>query len=306
VVDVVTIASPFLTAEISALGAELQSLVDGEGRQFMTDADPAFWRGHAPVLFPIVGRLNNDRYQLDGVEYDMPKHGFARRSQFETVRPDGASVTFRLIDSEATRAIYPFAFALELAFALQGRILSMTATVINTGDKPMPASFGFHPAFAWPLPFGGSKEEHAIRFEHDEPGMLKEITSEGLIAAKQRPSPVVGNVLRLEDGLFSNDALVWDALHSQRLEYGVPGKPGLSIAFPDTSKLGIWMKPGARYVCVEPWAGIADPEDYSGEFRSKPGVFEVRPGANRAFRMSVTVSEPSAPDHRPETTNEKN
>lgn len=238
-VDVVTIASPFLTADISSLGAELQSLVDGEGRQLMTDANPAFWRGRAPVLFPIVGRLNNDRYRLDGVEYEMPKHGFARRSQFEAVRSNGESVTFRLVDSAATRAIYPFAFSLEMTFAVQDRTLAMTASVTNTGDAPLPASFGFHPAFAWPLPFGGTKEDHVMRFEHDEPGALKVITADGLIAADERNSPVVGHVLHLEDELFANDALVWDALASDRLDYGVPGKPGLSMAFPDTGKLGI-------------------------------------------------------------------
>lgn len=290
-VDVVTIASPFLSADISSLGAELQSLVDGEGRQLMTDADPAFWRGRAPVLFPIVGRLNNDRYRLDGVEYEMPKHGFARRSQFAIMRSDSASVTFRLEDSEATRAAYPFPFALEMAFAVQDRSLTMTAVVRNTGDAPLPASFGFHPAFAWPLPFGGGKEDHVIRFEHDESGTLREITPDGQIAAADRASPVMGNVLHLEDALFTNDALVWDGLASHRLDYGVPGKLGLSVAFPDTSKLGIWMKPGARYLCIEPWAGLADPEGFAGDFRSKPGVFEVAPGENRSFVMSVTVSE---------------
>jgi galactose mutarotase-like enzyme len=289
VVETVTIASNFLTAEITPHGAELLSLIDSEGRQFMTDADPAYWTGHAPVLFPIVGRVNNDRYRLDGVEYEMPKHGFARRSDFKVVQSDTDSVTFRLTDSEASRPHYPFAFALEMAFSVNERTLSMTATVRNTGDVSMPASFGFHPAFAWPLPYGGSKEEHLVRFEHDEPGALKEISPDGLIAAAQRVTPVAGNVLHLEDALFTNDALVWDELASRRLHYGVPGKPGLDISFPDTEKLGIWMKPGARYLCIEPWAGIADPEGYSGDFTEKPGIFEIASGGERRFRMAVTI-----------------
>lgn len=285
----VSIASESLTAKISPLGAELHALVDSEGRQFMTDADPAFWSGHAPVLFPIVGRLNHDRFRLDGVEYEMPKHGFARRSQFAVVESDAASVTFRLTDSETTRSHYPFAFALEMAFAVQGQTLSMTATVRNTGDVALPASFGFHPAFAWPLPYGGTKEEYQVQFEHDEPGVLKAISVDGLIAADERPTPVAGNILHLKDDLFTDDALVWDHLASRRVHYGVAGRPGLDVSFPDTKKLGIWMKPGARYLCIEPWAGIADPEGYDGDFRQKPGVFELAPGAERAFRMNVTV-----------------
>ncbi|CAN5219928.1 aldose 1-epimerase family protein [soil metagenome] len=285
----VKIVSNFLTAEISPDGAELRSLIDSEGRQFMTDADPAFWTGRAPVLFPIVGRVNHDRYRLDGAEYEMPKHGFARRSYFDVVKSDAGSVIFRLTDSDTTRVHYPFAFALEMAFAVEGRTLSMTATVRNTGDVALPASFGFHPAFAWPLPFGGAKEEHLVRFEHAEPGSLKEISPDGLIAAADRVSPVEGDVLHLKDTLFTNDALVWDRLKSQRLHYGVDGKPGLSVTFPDTDKLGIWMKPGARYLCIEPWAGIADPEGYAGDFREKPGVFEMAPGDERVFRMVVEV-----------------
>ncbi|WP_293881650.1 aldose 1-epimerase family protein [Sphingomonas sp.] len=285
----VKIVSNFLTAEIAPHGAELRSLVDSEGRQLMTDADPAYWTGHAPVLFPIVGRVNNDRYRQDGVEYEIPKHGFARRSHFEIVESHPASVLFRLTDSPATRPHYPFAFALEMRFMLHERTLSMTATVRNTGSVPMLASFGFHPAFAWPLPFGGTKEDHVVRFEHKEPGALKEISRDGLIAAEERATPVVGDTIALKDSLFSRDALVWDTLHSRALRYGVPGQPGLSIAFPDTDRLGLWMKPGARYLCIEPWAGIADPEHYDGEFRAKPGVFEVAPGDERSFRMTVTV-----------------
>jgi galactose mutarotase-like enzyme len=289
VVEPVTIASDFLTAQINPFGAELNSLRDSEGRQLMTDADPAFWTGHAPVLFPIVGRVNNDRYRLDGVEYELPKHGFARRSQFDVVQSDTASATFRLTDSDVTRPHYPFAFALEMAFALNEWTLSITATVRNTGDISMPASFGFHPAFAWPLPYGGSKEEHQVQFEHDEPGALKEITPDGLIATAERATLVEGNVLQLKDALFTNDALVWDGLASRRVHYGVPGKPGLSVAFPDMDKLGIWMKPGAHFVCIEPWAGIADPEDYAGDFMEKPGIFEVAAQESRAFRVIVTV-----------------
>ncbi|MDB5701044.1 MAG: aldose 1-epimerase family protein [Sphingomonadales bacterium] len=285
----VTIASGSLTADIAPLGAELQSLTDRKGREFMTNADPAYWAGHAPVLFPIVGRVNHDRYRLDGVEYEMPKHGFARRSHFDLVQSGPSSVVFRLTDSEDTRAHYPFAFALEMAFAVQERTLSMTATVRNTGAVPMPASFGFHPAFAWPLPYGGTKEEHLIRFEHDEPGALKEISPDGLIAAADRATPVTGEVLHLRDSLFTNDALVWDSLASRRLHYGVPDKPGLDIAFPDTEKLGIWMKPGAHYLCIEPWAGIADPEGFSGDLSEKPGIFQIAPGKERVFRMTVTI-----------------
>src|SRR3546814_9367268 len=141
----------------------------------MTDADPAFWTGHAPVLFPIVGRLRGDSYRLNGREYSLPQHGFARRSMFRIAAHDDASVLFRLNADEETQRVYPFDFRLDMAFAVEGVSLSMTATVMNRGSEDMPFSFGFHPAFAWPLPYGGKKEDHRVIFERDEPAPLRKV-----------------------------------------------------------------------------------------------------------------------------------
>jgi galactose mutarotase-like enzyme len=290
VADRVAITSGALTAEIAYHGAELQSLKDADGRELMSDGDPAFWRGRAPLLFPIVGRLSEDRLRLDGAAYRMEKHGFARRSRFMLVDQEKAHARFRLTDAPETRAMYPFAFALDAEFRLEGATLFMTVTVRNSGDTPLPASIGYHPAFAWPLPFGGERGEHRVRFESDEPARLCAITTDGLIGEKTVPTPVIGSELALTDALFENDALVWKDLVSRRLTYGAPDYPSLDIAFPDTPWLGIWTKPGAGFVCVEPWAGSADDQGYQGDFREKPGVFEIAPGDERQFRMNVTLN----------------
>lgn len=288
--DLVTISNGALTARISPLGAELWSLTDAQGREYMTDADPAFWTGHAPLLFPIVGALRNGSYRLDGRAYTLPKHGFTRTSMFELAEHEQARTLFRLVDSEATRAVYPFAFALEIAFALAGPTLAMTATVRNPGATPLPFSFGFHPAFAWPLPGGAAKVEHTIVFERDEPEAVRRIDGEGLVA-RDEPTPVVGRELALREALFEDDALIWDRLASRGCTYGAPGGARLELAFPDTPMLGVWQKPGARFVCIEPWAGIADPAGFAGDFREKPGVMALAPDASRSFRMDVTVRE---------------
>lgn len=283
----VRIGSAELTAEIDPLGAELQSLCFG-GHELMWSGDPAVWSGRAPVLFPIVGRLREDRYRLGDETYAMPKHGFARRSAFAIAEASGSAATLRLTDDAARRDAYPFAFALDMRFEVERATLTMTAAIANTGDIPLPASFGFHPAFAWPLRFGDTRGHHTIAFERSEPGTLRAITPEGLIGG-HRDSPVAGNMLALDDGLFVQDALVWDTLASRRLRYGGP-RGALDIAFPDTPSLGLWSKPGANYLCVEPWAGMADPQGFDGDFRAKPGIFEILPGAARHFRMIVTVS----------------
>lgn len=287
--DLLTITSGALTARINPLGAELTSLTDPQGRELMTDADPAFWGGHAPILFPIVGRLNGDVLRIDGREYPMKQHGFARRSTFAVVEAGDSRALFRLTDTNETRRAYPFKFRLDVAFTLALATLSIEATIANPGDTPLPASFGFHPAFAWPLPYGAPREAQRIEFEAEEHAPIKRLHG-GLIAG-ERASPLAGRTLALTDPLFGDDALIWFGPASQRVSYGANDGPQLKIAFPDTPFLGIWSQPGAHFVCVEPWHGHADPADFTGEFRGKPGVFEVPPGAEKRVAMSVTLAD---------------
>ena len=289
--DWIRIANGTLTAAINPFGAELSSLTDAEGRELMTDADPRFWTGRAPLLFPVIGMTATGAIRIDGQAYPMAKHGFARRSAFAVIETSATRAVLALTDDQATRAAYPFAFRLEVAFELRGATLAIEVTVVNPADEPLPASFGFHPAFAWPLPYGRPRAAHRIAFATDEPGDLRVIAADGTIAAQTRASPLDGRVLHLADDLFTDDALVWDPVESQTVRYGVDGAPQLDIAFPDTPKLGIWTKPGAAYVCVEPWHGIADPEGFDGDFRDKPGVFEVAPHGEKRIAMSVTLTD---------------
>lgn len=287
--DLVTITDGALTARVSPLGAELWSLTDAHGREYMTDADPAFWTGHAPLLFPVVGALNGGVYRLGGREYVLPKHGFARTSLFNVTQRDVGNVRFRLEDSDETRSVYPFAFRLDVDFALVARTLTMTVCVHNAGDRPMPFSFGFHPAFAWPLPDGDPKEAHRVIFAKAEPEPIRRIDpASATLLPQPEPSPVAGNVLHPDAALFERDALIWDRLESRALTFAGNG-PALDIEFPDCPNLGIWQKPGARFLAIEPWHGFNDPQGFEGDFRDKPGVIDLAPGAEHTFRMDVTV-----------------
>lgn len=289
--ELVSLVSGEWRALIHPLGAELQSLRDGAGREYMTDADPAYWTGHAPLLFPIVGSLSGDAFRHEGREYALPRHGFARRNLFKIAEQSADGVTFALEDSDATRAVYPFAFRLEMAFRLKDGALSMAATVHNRGEAVMPFSFGYHPAFAWPLPGGGEKTAHRIIFAQDEPGAVRRVNkATGLLLPEGEASPVRGRELALHEGLFADDAMVWTGLASRALRYASGQGPALDIAFPDTPDLGLWQVPGAHYICIEPWAGHADPLGFDGEIGHKPGIVLLPPGEARMFRMDVSVS----------------
>lgn len=286
----VAIASAGLSARIDPFGAELIALTDTSGREYLTDADPRWWIGHAPVLFPIVGRLRDDTLRLRERTYRLDKHGFARKSDFEVMEASPDRATFRLTDSEATRASYPFAFELEVAFAVSEMTLAMRATVRNPGEAPLPFSFGFHPAFAWPLPGGAAKEAHRVEFAAAEPAEIRRIDpSSALLLPEAEPTPVGGNVLVPRAALFEADALIWTDLVSRACRFGADAGAWLDLAFPDSPHLGIWQKPGAPFLAIEPWHGFNDPVGFDGDFRDKPGVINLAPGIARTFRMDVTV-----------------
>jgi galactose mutarotase-like enzyme len=285
----IEIANDHLSAAINPHGAELTHLRDADDRELMTAADPAFWPRHAPLLFPAIGKTANGTIRVDGTDYPMPKHGFARDLTFAVTDRGPSHVVFTLTDTPETRAAYPFAFRLDVEFRLDGATLTTEARVTNPADTPLLAQFGFHPAFAWPLPFDQARADHRIAFDRDEAPDLAAITPDGLIAAEPRPSPLDGRTLHLADALFADDALVWNPVASGSVAYGAANGPHLRIAFPETPRLGIWTMPGASFVCVEPWHGIADPAGFAGEYKDKPGVFEVAPGDTKVMTMSVTL-----------------
>ncbi|MFG1350917.1 aldose 1-epimerase family protein [Xanthobacter autotrophicus] len=282
----VTLSSSALSAEIAPLGAELVRLHDGAGRDLLWHGDPAFWAGRAPLLFPIVGRLPDDELVHDGQRYGMKQHGFARRSLFDLVEEQAGRAVFRLLPSAETRAQYPFAFELDVAYGLDDATLTIAATVRNPGSESLPASFGFHPAFLWPLPYGGSRADHRLVFEAAEDEPVHRPVG-GLLSAATEPNPAASGIIAPDDAMFERDALIFRTVRSHRIRFGVPGAPGLEIAFPGMPQLGLWSKPGAPFLCIEPWHGYATPEADARPFVEKPGLAHIPPGGAQTFAMAI-------------------
>jgi galactose mutarotase-like enzyme len=285
---IVALNGPGLSADISERGAELVRLRDAEGRDLLWNGDPAFWTGRAPLLFPMVGRAKGDRIRVDGRAYDLPKHGFARSSRFTVVEGSKARCTMRLSSSPATLDLYPFAFDLDVIHAADRASLTTTAIVRNRDERALPVSFGFHPALRWPLPFGASRAAHEIVFHETEDATIRRV-EDGLLTPVRHPSPIEGRRLRLRDDLFIDDALIFEALRSRSVTYGAPGSPSIRVDFPDMPHLGIWTKPGAGFICIEPWQGHASPDDFDGEFASRPGVMSIPVGQEATFVMIIAL-----------------
>jgi galactose mutarotase-like enzyme len=278
-----------LSAEINALGAELWTLRDADGRDLLWHGDAAYWTGRAPILFPIVGALNGGTYRIGDATYALPQHGFGRRRQFELIHADRSRASFRLVSDAETRAVYPFEFALTITFTISGARLDVTADLVNRGDGPLAASFGYHPAFLWPLPSRAARDEHAILFDAAETARVFRPDARGLLDPCSQHSPADGRELRLDDGLFADGALIFTELAGRSATYGAELGPRLRIDYPDSPHLGIWSKPGAPFVCIEPWQGYADPAGFDGEIWEKPGIVRLDASAQRSWRMGVAI-----------------
>jgi galactose mutarotase-like enzyme len=288
--DWIRLSSTALSARINPVGAQLSALQDGDGRDLLWNGDPAFWSGRAPFLFPIVGELANGRYRLGGETYALPRHGFARGKRFDVVESGADRAVFRLQNDDRTLPVYPFEFQLDIAFQLRVSTLSITTTLRNPGASPLPASFGFHPAFRWPLPYGQPRAAHFVEFADDEPDPVRRLDGAGLLLPEKQATPIKDRRLILDDSLFANDALILDQVRSRSASFGASHGPRIVVTFPNTPYLGIWSKPGADFLCIEPWHGIADPQGYSGDFTHKPGVFVVPAAGSLDLHVTISLS----------------
>jgi galactose mutarotase-like enzyme len=277
-----------LAAQVSAAGAELCSLRDARGRELIWQAGPA-WPRHAPVLFPIVGRLKDDRFSAGGETFRMTQHGFARDRRFAWVDRTQAACRLVLTDDDESRSTYPFAFRLDVAYELDARGLSVRYVLANTGSTNLPASLGAHPAFLWPLPGMAPKQSHRLIFAEDEREPVWRLAG-GLLRSEPEPTPIAGRDLALHEALFADDALILLEPASRSVRYASPGHPGIVVSWEGFEQLGIWSKPGgADFLCIEPWHGCASPATFDGPFEKKPGLMLIEPGGQRELGWRVDV-----------------
>jgi galactose mutarotase-like enzyme len=281
-----TIVGDGVTATILAHGAELCSLKTAAGLELVWQAGDV-WPRHAPLLFPIVGKLKNDTFRHRGKSYPMTQHGFARDSRFEWVERGRSSCRLVLEDNAQTRAHYPFAFRLAVTYALEGGDLDVSLEISNPGDEVLPASIGGHPAFNWPLKPGLSKTSYRLVFAKEESSPIRRL-KDGLLRLQSEPSPIRDRELVLSETLFEDDAVILDKPASTSLSFTAGEGPSLEVSWEAFRELGIWSKPeGAPFLCIEPWRGFASPSEFDGEFVDKPGLMHI--GLNETQRLSYRI-----------------
>lgn len=275
------IENDFLTCEIDDMGAQLHSLVSKEnGKEYVWYGKTEIWYGQAPILFPIIGMLLDEKYRWNGKEYSMPKHGLARKLLFNVEECSGSKAVFSLSSIEDTLAKYPFSFKLTVIFELIGNALKNTFVVDNTNNGEMYFSLGAHPGFNCSI---GDK----IEFEYPETISTERIDSDSIIIDKKYPLLDNCREIEITKEIFEPDALILSGMKSKKLR--IKGENEIEFTFGDCPFLGIWAKPGAPYVCIEPWYGVNDGRDRKDDFSQKRGIQHLNKGEKFEYSWTAEV-----------------
>lgn len=295
-----TIKNNMIEVVISDHGAEVQSVKGAHtGEEYMWQADPEIWGRHAPVLFPIVGRLKNDEYKYQGKTYHMGQHGFARDCDFEVENHTQESITFLLKDNEKTREMYPFKFEFRVNYNLMNNLLEENFSVVNKSDETMIFGVGGHPGFNLPVNNGEEKEDYYFDM-HPSIARVKIPLKGAYLDWNNRSLASTDSFIGLSDELFKDDALIYE-LHGHDNKVSLrtdKSKFHINVWTRNAPYVGIWSQyPNtANYVCIEPWWGIADRVDADGELEHKYGMNHLEPGKEYQAGFSITYHSASDPE----------
>lgn len=287
----IPLSNASLTAAVRTLGGELVSLRDREGAEYIWQGDPAFWSGQNPVLFPIVGSLRDGRVDVDGQTCEMGRHGFARRSEFTLTDQASDFAVLELRESPETLAQFPRPFVLQVRHQLLENGFSTTFAVENPGPEPLPFCIGAHTAIRCPLLPGERFEDYELIFDQPEDADSLLLNAQGLIRDGGKEPMLHSGKVTLDYEVFRRlDTIIFQGLRSQRvsLRHKDTGR-GVSLDFREFPMIAFWTKPGAPFLCMEPWHGCAAYTGESGRFQDKPHVITLAPGGRKELIYTFTL-----------------
>ena len=271
---------------VESKGAELKALLK-DGKEFMWNADAKYWAKTSPVLFPFVGGCKEGKYTYNGIEYPMGRHGFARDNEFELVEIGENNLKFSYKSNEESLKVYPFNFEFIINYVITADGVNLEYEVFNKEDGEMYFNLGTHPAF-----MASEFPVTDYYLEFSEPETLDLYTLVGLTVAKET-KPFLKNekVIKITEDLFKDDALVFKGHKSEYLSLkNVNNSEEVKVSLKDFTWLGIWAPPGAPFVCLEPWCGVADMEDHNGDLTKKEAVNKLEKGGSFKRVMEIIVN----------------
>ena len=284
-----SIENDFLKVVITSKGAELQSVLTKENQlEYLWQANEKFWAKKSPVLFPIVGGLKNNSYSYQNKTFNLSRHGFARDNEFSILKITETSIQFLLENSEKTLLVFPFQFKFIIEYALQSSKLICNYLVENLSDDEMYFSVGAHPAFNVPLTDSTIFSDWILEFNQPETIGIFPLTADGLLKAQPIPFLQNSNQIKLTKDLFYKDALVFKHLQSNQLKLiSNKSQHGIKMQFDGFPFFGIWSAKDADFICLEPWCGVADSENSTGEITQKEGINILK--SNETFSRTWSI-----------------
>lgn len=283
------ISNDKIMIQVDSMGAELKSLKDvAADQEYMWSANPKYWGRTSPVLFPSVGSLKDGVYRLNGREYSMGQHGFARDMEFQLKSQVAHEIWFVLKSNEETLAKYPYPFELELGYELQERTVIVKWRVKNPEKETMYFSIGGHPAFLCPIEPGTKQTDYGILFDCKDQVISSSLEGP-YVNGKTQVYQLKDGVLPVTEHLFDNDALVIEHDQAHSVAFVKPdGKAYLTVTF-DAPLFGIWSPPKkqAPFICIEPWYGRCDRVDQTGEWTKRDWMQSLEAGGT--FETSYQI-----------------
>ncbi|MGS2779218.1 aldose 1-epimerase family protein [Robertmurraya sp. GLU-23] len=279
----ITVENEWLKVGIDSHGAEVRKVKHKKnGLDYMWTGDNKYWGRVSPVLFPIVGRLKDDQYQIDGQTYKMSQHGFLRDVEFNVLEQTATNATFIFESAGRFREVYPYEFQAIIRYMLEDDSLIVHWEIVNENEKEMHFSIGAHPAFKIPLLENETIEDYRLHFTPAEDKSVMEYELQNSLL-HEKGSVYDIEMLPLTNSLFAHDALVFSNIDKITLVSN-KSSHGVEVMFENFPFVGIWSKyidedgSIAPFVCIEPWYGVADTYDTSGNFSEKFGNNMLEPG----------------------------
>ncbi|PBQ32058.1 hypothetical protein CNR22_09845 [Sphingobacteriaceae bacterium] len=269
-------------------GAELCSVKNKNGVEFIWQADKDVWPRHAPVLFPIVGKLKDNFFIFKDQRYELGQHGFARDRHFQLISSGKDHATFELVSDEKSKTIFPFDFIFQIKYNLIGNTLTTEYKLLNFSENKLLFSVGAHPGFKCPLSNSEQFDDYYLEFESSHYQVTA--LNNGLRKSTKADLELKGKRLQLSKTLFDRDALVFEnnqinsiSLKSDKSSHNI------TMECKNWPYFGIWAKKGSEeFICLEPWYGIADRENSTQDLEQKDGIISL--DAKKEFACSFSVS----------------
>lgn len=278
-----------ITAEVTRRGAELRSLTDATGTNYLWGGQLP-WQSVCPLLFPVVGLPRRSTITCDGHEYPMGRHGFAHQSDFELVVREPDSLQLRLLHCESTRAIFPFAFELMVSYRLRGAGIEMTFHVSNVeNDRSMPFNFGVHPGFRWPLPGEGVIEDNNVELLRPRPVTERRLNVEALLSAAGVARGALRSIQLTRD-LFASGSIILENADPAAVLYRGSGDTQIKIESKGFNHLALWSTGLGEFICIEPWLALPQHELWFGDFAVQPGIALLAAHDTSTFSLSLSVT----------------